>query len=248
MNAIASNTSLEFRTIQYPLVKKLNDRVTAAGVLDQIADWRRADTPRSASATTNVSDRAVLVGLLILAGEDSPMTIRCLAGLLQHRIDAEARRLVDLPSDLPADGTPAQRSARWYKLTASAFHRMTRAMDPFSQSMQQPMSNSDIAEGLRAHDSELAKTMKSRLDSFTQSFLLMTLAEQPAQFRDTDQPIDIAIDDWFIPSPSKNGFSKKTVPARALEEAAETATLTNRTVDVFAAWYPASRCTESAFG
>ncbi|HEV7950087.1 MAG TPA: hypothetical protein VGP24_09995 [Glaciihabitans sp.] len=88
----------KLRPVSADRVARMSDRVSASGVLEHLAQWRRQDNPRSASARTAVSDRAVLVGLLILSEEDSPLQVTQLAELFEYRIDSEARQLLGLPA------------------------------------------------------------------------------------------------------------------------------------------------------
>jgi hypothetical protein len=99
--------------VSYELVERMNDRVTVSGVLQQVAQWRRDDSPRSAAARTLVSDRAVVVGLLILSGEGAPLAMTRLADLFERRIDTKALRLLELPTDQRAGGNAAHTKARW---------------------------------------------------------------------------------------------------------------------------------------
>jgi hypothetical protein len=192
------------RPVPAELVYKMNDRATASGVLEQLAQWRREDNPRSASARTVIADRAVLVGLLILSSEDSPLVITRLAELFEFRIDPGARRILGLPVDFAVGDSPARATARWRRNTSHALHRLLAVLDPFPQPPRSALRDPDRTGVPAPHCDDREEAMKLRLDSFTHAFLKMTFAEQPERYRDTNTRIDITIADYLIPARAQN--------------------------------------------
>jgi hypothetical protein len=226
------------QAVRTQLVQALDECVTASNTLESIARWRHEDNPRSAAARTVISYRAILVGLLVLSAEGSPLTITALAELFENRLNGESRNRLDLPEELGADLSPTRRSARWLGSTSRAFHRLLDVIDPFPQPTFRPMSYSDISDVSAGHDEDREKTRKVRLDEFTQSFLNMTFAEQPADLTAPEQRIDIAITHRFIASGSKNGFTRRSLAAKVGEEADAPNQPDKRVVDIFAGWSP----------
>jgi len=199
-NAMPTDTATNpTRPVALEVVTAMNDRVLTSDVLRKLHAWRREDKRRNTSTNTAVSDRAVLVGLLILSAEGIPMSMTRLAELFESRIDAASKELLGLPTGLPADATSPRTTARWIGNTTRAFHRLVTVMDPFAEAMNRASTPADPSGDFAANDVPHEESMKTRLDAFTQALLQMTFAEQPAQFRDSRQRINIAIADHMIP-------------------------------------------------
>jgi hypothetical protein len=216
-------------------------RVRKSGVLERLAEWRRQDNPglSHGGRPALVSDRAVLVGLVLLAGENSPQLIRTLALTFQHRLTDESRALLALSAGTSFFANHAVEHKRWYNNTHNAFHRMLSLMDPFPQSRYRSLSYAEVKERLDAHDPERELVMKARLDDFTNDFLRMTFNEQPRHIRRMTKKIDISFDQTYIKPPTQKGFSKKTLAKRIMDDAKkEKGQTIPGPVDVFAGWYP----------
>ena len=200
-------------------------RIRKSGVLEHIAAWRQHDNPSvgAGGRPTLVSDRAILVGLVLLAGENSPQLVRTLALAFQHRLSDESRELLQLPAGTTQFGDHPVEEKRWYNNTHNALHRMLSLMDPFPQSRYRNLSYTQVDAILKAHDPVRELAMKERLDDFTNSFLRMTFDEQPRRIRRLAPKIDISFDQTYIKPPSKKGFSKKSLPKRIADERAEAA-------------------------
>jgi hypothetical protein len=114
---------------------------------------------------------------------------------------------------------------------------MLALMNPYPDSTS-ARSFADISAMLQNLDVAKASKMKGRLQEFTDAFILMTVAQQPARAREANPRIDIAIDELFIPSPMPAGFSLPHLDRRVAEEtAAAGASPLFRSVDVFAGWW-----------
>ena len=218
------------RIIDPHLVAKANDRVIQTGALDLFVSWR---TPhqRVGHDRSNVSDRVILVGLVLLAGERSPHTIKTLADLIQHRFAPESRELLCLPT---SDSITDVETARWYSRTCDAYHRMLNLMDPSPQKRGHTFTFTDTKAALDAHDPERKMVMKARLDTFTNAFLQMTFREQPQNLR--EGTISLAIGEKFLASPSRRGQSRHT-PRRNAETNATGSVNPARTVEVLGGWF-----------
>ncbi len=226
-----------------PQVRKALERVDKTGILDRLADWRAAD--RAALGLGGrpaiITDRALLVGLLLLAQEHSPLWMRSLSELLQYRLSPVAQDLLGIPQSRPAFADQRLERNRWEKNTNNAFHRMLGLMDPFPMSRRRARTYVEIQAILDAHDTERERVMKERLDEFTRRFLTMTFNEQPRQHRRASKRIDISFDQTFIKPPTRKGFSKKKLHNRVSEERKalkEGRALTPGPVDAFLGWYP----------
>ena len=228
--------SADRRPVDSGLVAEMSARVTKSGVLDRLDNWRREDNVRPSKARMTVSDRAVLVGLLILSGEDAPLHAARLAELLEYRIDPDTHTLLEIPAALTAGHSPIRTTARWTSATTRALHRLLAVIDPFPQTLQQPLSYAEISDVLADRDVDLEKFMKLRLDAFTQSFLQMTFDEQPEPYRDPAGRINIAIGDHMIPLRSKTGFPTQK-PADRVAAGVLATRGGERDLDVFATWH-----------
>jgi len=221
-------------------------RVRESGALERLSVWRRQDNPMVGigGRPQLVSDRALLVGLVLLAGENSPQLIRTLAIAFQHRLSNESRALLELQAGTTQFANHDVEHKRWYNNTHNAFHRMLSLMDPFPQSRYRALTYTEIDARLKAHDPDRELVMKQRLDDFTNDFLKMTFNEQPRRIRRLTKTIDISFDQTYIKPPTQKGFSKKTLARRIAEERADEKLPESERkpisgpVDVFAGWYP----------
>ena len=226
----AANGADNGRIIDPYIVAQANDRVTQTGALDLLASWR---TPhqRAGHERSTVSDRVILVGLVLLAGERSPHTITTLADLIQHRFAPESRELLCLPT--PESNTDLE-TACWYSRTGGAYHRLLDLMDPFPQKRGRTFTFTETQAALDAHDPEREMVMKARLDTFTNAFLQMTFREQPQNLR--EGTISLAIGEKLLASPSRRGHSRHT-PHRNVETKATGRVNPARTVEVLGGWF-----------
>ncbi|ASD21709.1 hypothetical protein B7495_06050 [Cryobacterium sp. LW097] len=212
-------------------------QVVQTGVLNKLTEWRfddRGDTGTRARPAF-VSDRAILVGFLLLASEHRPLWISSLAELFQNDLTAESRTLLDLPALVVDD---AHANKRWYTGTYRAVHRMLASMDPFPQNHRRASTHTEVQAVLDAHDTDREKKMKARLDEFTEGFLHMTFLQQAPHLQHATRHIDLAIEQAFVASPTRRGFAKTNLAQKiAAEHTAGLQTLRPGPVDVFAGWW-----------
>jgi hypothetical protein len=218
------------RLVSPEVVTTVNDRILASGVLRQLDEWRREDKRRNTSTQTAVSDRAVLVGLLILSGEGVPMSMTRLAELFEARIDAASKDLLGLSTE----ATDTRTTTRWVGSTTRAFHRLIAVMDPFADVTKPATLAPDTGE-FAAERGDREALMKARLDAFTQMLLLMTFVEQPARYRVASQAIHIAIADHMIPGTRRIKTMDQNPSAATM--AATTLSATDDTTDTSGDWY-----------
>lgn len=135
-------------------VSETDARVAATGILEKMTAWRREDNPahRGNNPRALVTDRAILVGLLLLASEHSPLSMTALADLFRLGLTPESRALLGLASvaDVPDGRTRDEK--RWYGGTVAAYHRMLAVMDPFPQMPNRTCTATEIIASLAAHD------------------------------------------------------------------------------------------------
>ena len=219
--------------IDHAAVAHANELVTQTGILHTLDRWRTEDNITKRNGL--VPERAVLVGLLLLAREQSPLSLTLLGELLHSRLTSASRQLLDLPARGGSEST--DETKRWVNRTQSAFHRMLALMDPYPKSAS-ARSYREISALINDRDVVRESRMKARLREFSESFILMTVAQQPPRLRDANPSIDLAIDQFFTPSPMVKGFSRRNLDRHVAEEAASgRASVPFRPVDASADWY-----------
>ena len=231
----------ESTLIDHAAVAHANALVTQTRILHTLDRWRAEDNITKTGGL--VSERAVLVGLLLLARERSPLSLALLGELLHRRLTSDSRQLLDIPTLGGKEST--DETKRWVNRTQAAFHRMLALMDPYPKSTS-ARSYREISGLINDRDVVIESRMRARLDEFSESFILVTVAQQPPQLRDANPTIDLAIDQFFIPSPMVTGFSRKKLDRHVAEEAASGwASVPFRPVDVFADWHRAYKADAS---
>ncbi|TFC67803.1 hypothetical protein [Cryobacterium sp. TMT2-4] len=213
-------------------------RVTQTGILEKLAAWSAEDNQATGRAGRPlVSERAILVGLLLLASEHRALWISSLAEVFQYRLTPKSRALLGLPTATNGIAGDYSRPERWLSHTKNAFHRMLALMDPFPHDRSRALTSTEVQAALDGHDSIREGKMKTRLDEFTNGFLQMAFMQQPLDLRRPTSRIDISVGHIFIESPTTTGFSRKTLAAKvAAETGADPRTLQRGPTDVFAGW------------
>jgi hypothetical protein len=226
------------------LVADAEARVAESGVLDKLTTWRGDDnhTTGVTERPIIVSDRAILVGLLLLASDHSPLMISSLAEVFQYRLTSDSRILLGLTGASDEVADHARDHKRWYRKTRTAFNRMLAVMDPYPQDRRRALTYAEVQAVLDAHDPERSKMMKARLDEFTNRFLRMTFNQQPRRLRDATSRIDLSIGQLCIASPTSKGFSRKTLAKKAAAEIDfDPRAVPSEPVDVDAGWFVRGR-------
>ena len=104
-----------------------HSRVLQTGILDKLAAWRSADTPVTGARArpSLISDRAILVGLLLLASEHGNLQISSLAVVFQNRLPPESRALLHLSDVASVSPDDTREDKRWYGRTAVRYGVIT---------------------------------------------------------------------------------------------------------------------------
>lgn len=226
--------------IDHAAVAHTNALVAQTGILQTLDRWRAEDNITKRGGL--VPERAVLVGLMILAREQSPLSLALLGELLHRRLTSASRQLLDLPA-LGGSETTDERKP-WVNRTQAAFHRMLALMDPYLMSAS-ARSYRQVSALITDRDVVMESRMRARLEEFSESFILMTVAQQPPRLRDAHPIIDLAIDQFFTSSPMMTGFSRKDLDRHVAEEAASGASVPFRPVDASADWHRAYKADPS---
>jgi hypothetical protein len=167
-------------------VVKAAKMVDATMVAERIAGWRKEDRAgnHAGGATPGISDRTILIVMLLLAREHAPLWGREMGNLLHRRLTPEARRFLDVPVTLSASQKRRIETRRWYNAAWNAFHRMTVTMDPYPDSKHYRLiKRAEREQVLAARDHDLVESRRVRLNWFSDAFLEMTFALQPREVR-----------------------------------------------------------------
>ena len=114
-------------------VKLADARLAATGVLEKLAEWRKADRdPRVAGGVDAViTDRHMLVALFVLAREHAPLWITSVSDIFWFRLTDAARQYLGLPETVGASSSDEVQKKRWLNNSWAALHRMVDLMDPY---------------------------------------------------------------------------------------------------------------------
>jgi|GEM_PF-6599803 len=186
-------------------------RVTRTGMVETLREWRRDDLPtqRGNGRPAFVSDRAILVGMLLLASDGHPIGARALVDLFQWRLSAESRLLLEIDQSM-ADPSNDQ---RFYSATRNAFQRLLATINPY------PHKDAALAipaAALEGDALERVQAMRARLDTFSDAFLAMTVAEQQMNVGKVEGKVNVALTDTFLHATRpKPRFTTDTNPSFA---------------------------------
>jgi hypothetical protein len=221
-------------------VALMETRVRQSGILEQLDRWAAEDSHADSMGgrPAMVSIRALLTALLLLAHEGAPLHIRRTAHVLQHRLSAKSRELLDLPDSPVSYATHVASNNRWYTNTIRAFHRLKKLMDPYPQELYTAKTYTQIQEILRTHNAERAVKYKARLDEYTRLFIRMTFMAQPRAVRRATRQMDVSFDQTYIGTPTTKGYSRKNLPGKVkAERTANLGEMSPGPVDAFAGWH-----------
>lgn len=115
-------------------------------------------------------------------------------------------------------------------------------MNPYPYDMRYGKTHVTLKRLVDNHDHALAAILKSRLDEFTERFLLMTFNAQPRDLRRVSKIRSVSFDQTYLQSPTVKAYTPKTLNARAAEEARinDQAKLTPGAVDIATGYYVSS--------
>lgn len=216
-------------------------RVEDAGVIELLDQWRREDglaDPNNGGRPVFIPEKALLVGMLLLAQDNKPLFLSATTNLFLHRISDTSRELLGLPQ--PVASFTARRAVydRWYNNTHRAFSRLISVMDPFPVERRSAKYYTQIREILNNHDVERERARRDRLNEFTHRFLAMTYRSLSRRVRRTYKKADVTFDQTYLEVPNSRGYSRKTLPERIVQEGKDGRGIHGPApVDPFAAWH-----------
>jgi hypothetical protein len=185
--------------------------IAQTGLVEMFAHWRQADSAsrHASSRLPLVSDRAVLVGLLLMALLRIPATSKNLMELFMLDLSTAARTLLGLDR-LFASAEPVS-ADRVYSATNVAYNRLLTLIDPYSNGPQSMALNELAADPHFAGTLDGDPVKQGRLDEVTAAFLHMTFAQQPPELRAVSDRLDIALASSLTKAPKRFGkLAKRT--------------------------------------
>lgn len=192
-----------------------NKCIQMTGVLDKIKAWREEDRggKHPGGPTPYINDRTILVILMLLAREHSPLNETSIAEVMHRRLEDESRDYLGIPYALPPvrpdkGGTEEK---NWQNHAHNAFHRILDTMDPHPDTKgkrRKMLRRTERQEILTARDLNLMRRRKERLDWFTQQYLQMTFTMQPRRLRRRQRTANISVDQTPVGVYTRRGNPK----------------------------------------
>jgi hypothetical protein len=185
-------------------------RIESTGIVQKLEEWRAEDaTSKGAGGRPPiVSDVAVLVVLLLLVRERSPLWVTEMRNVLWFRLTPEARALLGLRKDSKVVSDKAQ-AKNWYNNAWNALHRFISIMDPYPGPKYKLMNMAEREAVLTARDRNTMRRRKERADWFSNQMLEMTFMMQPRRIRRRRKTVDVAFDQTAVFAPSSRGRAKR---------------------------------------
>jgi len=171
-----------------------------------MAEWRAEDRERDGRGPGgrpgSLDDRAVLVGLLLLALEHSPLLVTRMAETLARRLSERAMALlgIDTARFVGADS---------YDRTWRAIHSLLSVIDPFPGPRNRLLTKAELADVLAARDPEYAARKQERLDWVANRLIEATMRMVPRDVRRRWKG-NVCIDATPVPAFGKRGTTKKS--------------------------------------
>jgi len=180
--------------------------IDSTGICAQIDRWRAEDRERAdqgpGGRPGSLSDRAVLVVLLLLALEHSPLLVTRMAETLAHRLsDAAKARL-----GITTDGTKSTAS---YNRTWRAVHSLLSVIDPFPGPRNRLFTKTEWADIIAARDPEDAARKQVRIDWVANRLIEATIQMVPRDVRRRWKG-NACIDATPVPAFGRRGTTKKS--------------------------------------
>lgn len=178
----------------------------SAGICERLDEWRQEDRQRvgrgPGGRPGSLTDRAVLVLLLFLALEDSPLLVSRMAVTISRRLSPKSMGLLGINSaEIKEKG--------WYDRAWRAIHSLLIVIDPFPAPHNRLLTKAEWADILAARDPEDAARKQVRIDWVANRFVEATLRMVPREIRRRWKG-NVCIDATPVPAFGKRGTTKKS--------------------------------------
>lgn len=192
-------------------VRKAAKMIDESRAVERIVAWRHENRGGNHPGGRRplVSDRTILIVLLLLAREHAPLFGREMGNLLHRRLTNEARTFLGLPVMLSGSSEGPVEARRWYNAALYAFHSLTATMDPYPDTQHYRLINrAERERALALRDAHLVVERRARLNWFSNALLEMTFRLQPRDVRRrVSQRVTIGIDQTPLTAASTRGHA-----------------------------------------
>ena len=192
-------------------------RVDAAGVVGQIAQWRAQDRmgDHLGGPTEFVNDRVILAVCMLLVREHTPLWVTEMRNVLWMRLDDDARSLLGIEHRLNT-GDTSRDAKNWYDRAWRSIHRLIDVLDPYPGTPKKLMKWQERQELIkrRAQQQEFITARKVRLNWFSNQMLEMTFQMLPRRIRRAWKG-DLSVDQTSLRAPSRIGVPPAGLRDRA---------------------------------
>lgn len=198
-------------------VRRAATMVDGSKTLEQLAAWRHENRQGThpGGRPPKIDDRVILIVLLLLAREHTPLWVTEMGAVLHRRLTKEARAFLGLPVTLSGTARRRIEARRWYNAAWNSFHRLNALMDPYPDTPLYRLSNRAQRDRIvELRDPQVVARGRERLNWFSDAFLEMTFRLLPRDVqRHVNQYTTIGIDQTPMVAASSRGRSpidKKT--------------------------------------
>ena len=192
-------------------VRRAATMIDGSKMLEQLATWRQEARQgrHPGGRPPKIDDRVILIVLLLLAREHTPLWATEMGAVLHRRLTKEARVFLGLPANLSGTARGRTEARRWYNTAWNAFHRMKALMDPYPDTPLYRLTNRSQRDRIvELRDPEVVAQGRERLNWFSDSLLEMTFRLLPRDVRRLiNQHTTVGIDQTPMVAASPRGRS-----------------------------------------
>ena len=150
--------------------------IDASGICARVARWREEDRERAGKGPGgrpgSLDDRVVLVLLLVLALEGSPLLVTHVADVVEHRLSGEAMAMLGIDPDKTGN-------IDWYDRCWRALHSLLDVIDPFPGPRNRSLTKDEWAAIIASRDPEEFERKQERLNWIANQLLEASMRMMP---------------------------------------------------------------------
>lgn len=180
--------------------------IDESGICVRVAKWRSEDQERAGKGRGgrpgSLNDRVVLVLLLVLALEGSPLLVTHAAAVVEHRLSGEARAMLGISPD--RIGNPV-----WYDRFWRAFHSLLDVIDPFPGPRNRLLTVDEWADVMASRVPDESERKQERLDWVANQLLEASMRMMPRSVRRKWKG-NVCIDATPVAAFGKRGTTKRS--------------------------------------